>query len=101
MGFGRSSLLSFTLANMLLIVLHPHINVGAYTGLALLPAYAFTVLLVVGIIERSTVALKRSSLTLWVHKVGAFPGSHVITLTTSAVLNLLNRLYALPRKVTG
>jgi len=92
MGFGRSSLLSFTLGNMLLIVLHYHINVSAYVGLALLPVYVLAVLLMVAAIEWGTARLKRSPLAPQVHRVGRFPGTHVIMRTTHAVLRLLKRI---------
>jgi putative flippase GtrA len=92
MGFGRSSLLSFTLGNILLIVLHQHMNVGAYVGLGLLPAYALAVLLMVAVIERSTVFLKRSPLAPRVHQIGRFPGTPITARATDAVLYLLRQI---------
>jgi hypothetical protein len=66
-----------------------------------LSAEALTALLTVVIIERITVALKHSSLTPWIHQVGGFPGSFVISRTTAAMLKLLKRFNGLlPKRQT-
>lgn len=92
MSFGRSSLLSFTLGNILLIALHGHMNVDAYMGMALLPVYALIVLLLVVGIERSTAFLKRSPLSSQVNRIGRFPGAYVVGRTTHILLDLLKRI---------
>ena len=98
LGFGRSSLLSFTLGNIILLSLDGYVAVSPYMGLVFVLAYAGAVLLFINMVETSSERLRRSALAPWVHSLRRFPGRRAIGAVTHVMLRVADYLPSYHRR---